>query len=321
MDINQALKKIQDDFGKGTIMRLGDKPAVDVGVISTQCPSLDTALGIGGIPKGRITEIFGPESAGKSTLCLHIIAEAQAQGGNVAYIDTEYAFDKDYAEKLGVDVENLLISQPDSAQQVFEIISTLLDTGQITAIVVDSVAAMVTEQELAGEFGDSLPGIMARLMSQACRMLVGKVSKTNTAVIFVNQIREKIGITYGSNETTPGGRALKFYSSIRLDIRRIGQVKAGEEVIGNRTKVKTVKNKCAPPFKTAEFDIIFNQGISKESDLIEVAIEKGILVKKGAWISYGDVQVGQGKLNSVKFLKENQDICDEITQKCNTSNQ
>jgi recombination protein RecA len=315
MDITKYINDIRKEYGEGSIMRLGDSPAVKVDVIPTGCPSLDRAIGVGGIPKGKMTEIFGPESAGKSTLCLHVIAEAQKQGGLVAYIDTEYAFDREYADNLGVKTEDLFISQPDSAEDVFSIIEKLADSGAFSVIVVDSVAALKPQAEINGEFGDSIMGVMPKLMSQACRVLVGHVAKSNTALIFVNQLRQKLGVTYGSNETTPGGMALKYYTSLRLDIRRIGQIKAGETVVGNRTKVKIVKNKLAAPFKTVEFDIIFNEGISKESDLLDIAIEKGVIVQKGAWFSHNGTNIAQGRENARIFLK-NPEFYAEILQEC-----
>src|SRR5271165_3614379 len=304
-----TLGQIEKQFGKGSIVRLGSKEAVvQVAAISSGSISLDNALGVGGFPRGRIVEIFGPESSGKTTVALQVVAEAQKAGGMAAFIDVEHALDPIYARKLGVDVDNLLVSQPDYAEQALEITSALIISGSIDVLVVDSVAALVPKAELDGEMGDSHMGVQARLMSQAMRKLTGSVSKSNTCLIFINQIREKIGVMFGNPETTSGGRALKFYSSVRADIRRIAAIKEGDIVTGNRTKVKIVKNKVAAPFREAEFDIIYGEGISKEGDLIDLGVDKGLLEKSGTWISYGGERLGQGRENARVFLKENKDI-------------
>jgi recombination protein RecA len=293
-------------------MRLGDKEAISIPTISTGALSIDAALGIGGVPRGRVVEIFGPESSGKTTLALHVIAEAQKQGGMAAFIDAEHALDADYARKLGVVIDNLLVSQPDSGEQALEIAEMLIRSGAIDVIVIDSVAALVPKAELEGEMGDSFMGLQARLMSQAMRKLTGIVSRSNTCLVFINQIREKIGVMFGSNETTTGGRALKFYSSVRMDIRRELSIKDGDQTVGNRTKVKVVKNKLAPPFRIAEFDIIYGEGISKEGDLIDLGTLNNVIEKSGAWFSYKDTRLGQGRENVKRFLKDNQDIAREI---------
>ena len=308
-----TLGQIEKQFGKGSIVRLGSKEAiVPVSVISTGSISLDYALGVGGFPRGRIIEIFGPESSGKTTVALQVIAEAQKAGGMAAFIDVEHALDPIYARKLGVDVDNLLVSQPDYAEQALEITSALIASGSIDVLVVDSVAALVPKAELDGEMGDSHMGVQARLMSQAMRKLTGIVSKSNTCLIFINQIREKIGVMFGNPETTTGGRALKFYSSVRADIRRIAAIKDGEIVIGNRTKVKIVKNKVASPFREAEFDIIYGEGISREGDLIDLGVAQNIVEKSGSWYSYKGERIGQGRENARQFLKDNPDIRQQI---------
>ena len=314
--INMALLQIEKLFGKGSIMWLGSRGAViDVPAISSGSLSLDAALGIGGIPRGRVTEIYGPDASGKTTLVLHIIAEAQKAGGVAAFIDAEHALDPHYAEKLGVDIENLLVSQPDNGEQALEIAEVLVRSGALSAIVIDSVAALVPRAELEGEMGDAHMGLQARLMSQALRKLAGLVSKSNTSLIFTNQIREKIGIFFGNPETTTGGRALKFYSSVRMDIRRIGTIKEGEEIIGSRTKVRVVKNKVAVPFKEAEFDILYGEGISKEGDLLDLGVQREILTKTGAWYSFGEERIGQGRQNARIFLKDNPEIRETIERK------
>src|SRR6266436_4383609 len=307
--LETTLGQIEKQFGKGSILRLGSKDAiVPVAVISTGSISLDAAMGIGGFPRGRISEIFGPESSGKTTIALQVIAEAQKKGGMAAFIDVEHALDPAYARKLGVDVDNLLVSQPDYGEQALEITNALIGSGSIDVLVVDSVAALVPKAELDGEMGDSFMGVHARLMSQAMRKLTGIVSKSNTCLIFINQIREKIGVMFGNPETTTGGRALKFYSSVRADIRRIAAIKEGEVVIGNRTKIKIVKNKMAPPFREAEFDIIYGEGISKEGDLIDLGAAQNLIEKSGAWYSYKSERIGQGRENAKQFLKDNPDV-------------
>jgi len=312
-----AINQIERQHGKGAIMRLGlDRARVKTPAISTGALNLDHATGIGGIPRSRVTEIFGPESSGKTTLTLHVIANAQKNGGVAAFIDAEHALDVQYAEKLGVDVENLLVSQPDTGEQALEIAEVLVRSGALDVIVIDSVAALVPRAEIEGEMGDSHVGLQARLMSQALRKLTGAIGRSNTSVIFTNQIREKIGVMFGNPETTTGGRALKFYSSIRLDIRRIASIKEGTEQVGNRTRVKVVKNKCAPPFRMAEFDIMFSEGISRTGILVDLGEEHGIVQRSGAWYSYGDdVRLGHGRENSKVFLRENPDVADEIEQK------
>jgi len=310
--VEAALSNIEKKFGKGSIMRLGEREVSDVPAISTTSLSLDIAVGVGGVPRGRIIEIFGPESSGKTTLALHIVAEAQKAGGVAAYIDAEHAMDADYSGKLGVDVDQLLISQPDSGEQALEIAEALVRSNGVDVIVIDSVAALVPRAELDGEMGDSLPGLQARLMSQALRKLTAIVSQSNTCFIFINQIREKIGVMFGSPETTSGGRALKFYSSLRLDIRRIGALKDGDRVVGNRTKVKVVKNKVAPPFRECEFDIMYGEGISREGDVLDLGAVQRVVEKSGAWFSYKGDRLGQGRENAKQSLKENPELMRKI---------
>ena len=311
--IDLALSQIEKQFGKGSIMRLGTKEAiVPIAVIPTGAISFDAALGVGGVPRGRVVEIFGPESSGKTTIALQVIAEAQKTGGMAAFIDAEHALDPGYAKKLGVDVDNMLVSQPDYGEQALEITEALVRSGAIDVLVVDSVAALVPKAELDGEMGDSHVGLQARLMSQALRKLTGTVSKSRTCLIFINQIREKIGVMFGNPETTTGGRALKFYSSVRIDIRRIAAIKDGDSVIGSRTKVKVVKNKTAAPFREAEFDILYGEGISREGDLIDLAVEHNIIEKSGSWFSYKSERIGQGRENARQFLKDNRDIYAKI---------
>jgi recombination protein RecA len=306
--VEVAVAQIERNFGKGSIMRLGDRAKIKVDIIPTGSVSLDAALGVGGIPRGRITEIFGPESSGKTTLALHVIAEAQRLGGLAAFVDAEHALDPTYAKKLGVDTVNLLVSQPDHGEQALEIVETLVRSGALDIVVIDSVAALVPKAEIEGEMGDQHMGLQARLMSQALRKLTGTVSKSNTSVIFINQVREKIGVMFGSPETTTGGRALKFYTSVRLDIRRIATIKEGEDATGNRTKVKVVKNKMAPPFREAEFDIMFSEGISREGDVLDQAVENRTVQKSGTWFSFGETRLGQGRENVKRFLKENPEM-------------
>ncbi|HEY3078958.1 MAG TPA: recombinase RecA [Chloroflexota bacterium] len=310
--LEMALGQIDKQYGKGSIMRLGESTRMAVEVIPTGSIALDLALGVGGIPRGRVAEIYGPESSGKTTLVQHIIAEAQRMGGIAAFIDAEHALDPEYAQKCGVDVDNLYVSQPDTGEQALEIAEALVRSGAIDVVAIDSVAALVPRAEIEGEMGDSHVGLQARLMSQALRKLTGAINRSKTSVLFTNQLREKIGVMFGNPETTPGGRALKFYSSIRLDIRRIETIKQGQDAIGIRAKVKVVKNKVAPPFRTAEFDILYNEGISKEGGLLDVGIEMGILRKSGAFISYGDTRVGQGRENAREFLRTNPEMREEI---------
>ncbi len=310
--IEAALANIEKRFGKGSIMRLGEREVSDIPAISTTSLSLDAAVGIGGVPRGRIIEIYGPESSGKTTLALHIVAEAQKAGGVAAYIDAEHAMDAEYAGKLGVDIDQLLISQPDSGEQALEIAEALVRSNGVDVIVVDSVAALVPRAELDGEMGDSLPGLQARLMSQALRKLTAIVSQSNTCFIFINQIREKIGVMFGNPETTTGGRALKFYASMRLDIRRIGAIKDAERVVGNRTRVKVAKNKVAPPFRECEFDIMYGEGISREGDVLDLAVAQRVVDKSGAWFSYKGDRLGQGRENSKQALKENPELLKRI---------
>ncbi|HWX43326.1 MAG TPA: recombinase RecA [Blastocatellia bacterium] len=313
--IEIAISQIEKQFGKGSIMRLGERPMGDVPAVSTSCLSLDAAIGIGGVPRGRVVEIYGPESGGKTTLALHIVAEAQKAGGVAAYIDAEHALDASYAEKLGVKVNDLFISQPDSGEQGLEIAEALVRSGGVDVLVIDSVAALVPKAELDGEMGDSLPGLQARLMSQALRKLTAVVARSKTCLIFINQIREKIGVMFGNPETTTGGRALKFYSSVRLEIRRISSIKDGDTVAGNRTKVKVVKNKVAPPFKEAEFDIMYGEGISKEGDLLDLAVEKRIVEKSGAWFSFQGERLGQGRENVKNRFKSDSALSASVEER------
>ena len=316
----EALAKIEKDFGKGAIMRLGETKAMDIESISTGSLTLDMALGIGGVPRGRITEIYGPESSGKTTVALHVIAETQKLGGDVAFIDVEHALDPVYASQLGVDIDNMLVSQPDSGEQALEIAEVLARSGAVDCIVIDSVAAMVTKAEIDGEMGDTHVGQLARLMSQAMRKLTSVIAKSNTTAIFINQVREKIGVMYGNPETTPGGRALKFYASVRIEVRRGEQIKDGSEVIGNRTKCKVVKNKVAPPFKECEFDIMYGKGISRVGEILDIAVELNIVKKGGAWFSYNDMKLGQGRDNAKNYLLEHPDIMKEIEDKIKEAN-
>ncbi len=313
--LDAALAQIERAFGKGSIMKLGQREALEIEAISTGSLGLDIALGIGGLPKGRIVEIYGPESSGKTTLALHVVAEAQKKAGACAFIDAEHALDPAYAKKLGVDIDNLLISQPDAGEQALEIADTLVRSGAIDVLVIDSVAALVPKAELEGEMGDSLPGLQARLMSQALRKLTASISKSNTLVIFINQIRMKIGVMFGSPETTTGGNALKFYASVRLDIRRIGALKDKDEVIGNHTRVKVVKNKVAPPFKVVEFDIMYGEGVSKTGELIDLGEKAGVVEKSGSWFSYDGQRIGQGRENAKNFLREHPEIAQTIENK------
>ncbi len=311
--LDAALASIEKQFGKGALMKLGEKGAQnDIQVISTGCLDLDIALGVGGIPRGRVIEVFGPESSGKTTVALHVIAEAQKAGGTAAFIDAEHALDPAYAQKLGVNIDELYVSQPDTGEQALEICEALVRSGAIDIVVVDSVAALVPKAEIDGEMGDSFVGLQARLMSQALRKLTGVINKTNATCIFINQLREKVGVMYGSPETTPGGRALKFYATVRLDIRRGEQLKNGAEVLGNRTKAKVVKNKVAPPFRVAEFDILYGQGISREGSLLDLAVARDIIHKSGAWFSYNDQRIGQGRENARTYLRDNPEIAQAI---------
>ena len=314
-----AISQIEKQLGKGAIMRMGaDTPRVKIGAISTGAINLDAATGIGGVPRGRITEVYGPESSGKTTLCLHVVANVQKAGGVAAYVDAEHALDIEYAKKLGVNVEDLLVSQPDTGEQALEIVDILVRSGAVDLVVVDSVAALVPKAEIEGEMGDAIVGVQARLMSQALRKLAGAINRSNTAVVFINQLREKIGVMFGNPETTTGGKALKFYASLRLDIRRIGPVKERELIIGSRVRVKVVKNKVAPPFKQAEFDVLFDEGISHTSLLVDLASEANIIQKSGAWYSYGDQRIGQGRENAKMFLKDNPVVMLEIEDKVKT---
>ncbi len=313
--LDAALGQIEKQFGKGSVMRMGENLNMNIEAISTGAMSLDLALGVGGLPRGRIVELFGPESSGKSTLALHVVAEAQRNGGVCAYIDAEHALDPVYAKAIGVDIDELLISQPDTGEQALEIADLLIRSGAIDVIVIDSVAALTPRAEIEGEMGDSHVGLQARLMSQALRKLTGTLSKSRTIALFINQLREKIGVMYGSPEVTPGGRALKFYSSIRLDIRRVESIKDGAEIVGNRTRVKVVKNKCASPFRQAEFDIMYGQGISREGSILDVAVDLGIVKKSGAWYTYEGEQLGQGRENSKQFLRDSPELVVEIDER------
>ena len=318
--LDTALAQIERSFGKGSIMQLGqDNPVMDIEAVSTGSIGLDVALGIGGLPKGRIIEVYGPESSGKTTLALHVIAQEQKNGGICAFVDAEHALDPSYAKKLGVNLDDLLISQPDAGEQALEITETLVRSGAVSVVVVDSVAALTPRSELEGDMGDAQVGAQARLMSQAMRKLTGSISRSNCMVIFINQIRMKIGVMFGSPETTTGGNALKFYSSVRLDIRRIGALKDRDEIVGNSTRVKVVKNKVAPPFKQVEFDIMYGEGISKTGEIIDLGVKEGIIEKSGAWFSYGDERIGQGRENAKMYLKENENICNEIEEKIRRS--
>ena len=313
--IELALSQVEKQFGKGSIMKLGDATKMNVEAVSTGSIELDIALGIGGVPRGRIVEIFGPESSGKTTVALHVIAEAQKNGGEAAFIDAEHALDPLYAKNLGVDIENLIVSQPDTGEQGLEIAETLVRSGAIDVVVVDSVAALVPKAEIDGEMGDAHVGLQARLMSQALRKLAGAISKSKTTVIFINQLREKVGVMFGNPETTPGGRALKFYASVRLEVRKIENIKLGNDLTGSRTRVKVVKNKVAPPFKQAEFDIMYGQGISKEGSILDAAVNNDLILKSGAWFSYGDTRIGQGRENAKQYLKDNPDLANELDKK------
>ena len=311
-----ALAQIEKQFGKGAIMKLGDNSAnLNISAIPTGCIDLDIALGVGGIPRGRIIEIFGPESSGKTTIALHVVAQAQKMGGTAAFIDAEHALDPVYAESLGVNVDDLYVSQPDTGEQALEICESLVRSGAIDGVVVDSVAALVPKAEIEGDMGDSHVGLQARLMSQALRKLTGAINKSNCVVIFINQLREKVGVMFGNPETTPGGKALKFYASVRLDVRRIETLKVGGEAVGSRTKVKVVKNKVAPPFRTAEFDMLYGEGISREGSIIDQAVTRKIMTKSGAWFNYGEMRIAQGRDNARQFLKDNPELCDEIEAK------
>ena len=313
--LEAALSQIEKQFGKGSVMKLGENAQMNIDVIPTGALSLDIALGIGGVPRGRIIEVFGPESSGKTTVALHMIAEAQKMGGEAAFIDAEHALDPVYAKNLGVDIDNLIVSQPDTGEQALEIAEALVRSGAIDILVVDSVAALVPKAEIDGDMGDSHVGLQARLMSQALRKLAGVLNKSNTVAIFINQLREKVGIMFGNPEVTPGGRALKFYSSVRLDVRRVESLKTNNEVVGNRTKVKIVKNKVAPPFREAEFDIVYGEGISKEGNVLDIGVNLDIVEKAGAWFSYNGTRIGQGRENVKQYLKDNPQICNEIESK------
>lgn len=313
--IEGAMAQIEKQFGKGSIMKLGENHGANVEAVSTGCLDLDIALGIGGVPRGRIIEVYGPESSGKTTVALHIVAEAQKQGGAAAYIDAEHALDPSYAKKLGVDIDNLIVSQPDTGEQGLEIAEALVRSGAIEVLVIDSVAALVPRAEIEGEMGDSHVGLQARLMSQALRKLAGTINQTKCVAVFINQLREKVGIMFGNPETTPGGRALKFYASVRMDVRRVDSIKQGDNIMGNRTRVKIMKNKVAPPFRQAEFDIMYNEGISKTGNIVDVGVKEEIIQKSGAWFSYGDIRLGQGRENAKQYLKENPEIALEVENK------
>lgn len=313
--IEMAMTQVEKQFGKGSIMKLGEHTSSNIEAISTGCLDLDIALGIGGVPRGRIIEVYGPESSGKTTVALHIVAEAQKNGGAAAYIDAEHALDPAYATRLGVDIDNLVVSQPDTGEQALEITEALVRSGAIDVLVIDSVAALVPRAEIEGEMGDSHVGLQARLMSQALRKLTGTINKSNCVTVFINQLREKVGVMFGNPETTPGGRALKFYSSVRMDVRRIDSIKQGDSINGNRTRVKIMKNKVAPPFKQAEFDIMYNEGISKAGNIVDVGVKEEIIQKSGAWFSYGDIRLGQGRENAKQYLKDNLEVSLEIENK------
>jgi len=318
--LEMALGQIEKQFGKGSIMKLGQSAArLNIETISTGCLAIDQALGIGGVPRGRVIEIYGPESSGKTTVALHVLAEAQRKGGTAAFIDAEHALDPTYARNLGVDIDNLLVSQPDTGEQALEIAEALVRSGAVDVVVVDSVAALVPRAEIEGEMGDAHVGLQARLMSQALRKLAGAISRSHTIAIFINQIREKVGVMFGNPETTSGGRALKFYASVRMDVRRIETLKQGQEMIGNRTRVKIVKNKVAPPFRQAEFDIIYGEGISNEGCILDLGVDYGIVQKSGAWFSYGDERLGQGRENARKYLKDNVEVSQEIEKQVRTT--
>ena len=312
--LDTAIRQIEKNFGKGAVMRLGDRPDLQVDAIPTGSLALDAALGIGGVPKGRIIEIYGPESSGKTTLALHIVAQAQKRGGEVAFVDAEHALDPDYAARIGVDIDSMLVSQPDTGEQALEITDALVRSGAVDVVVVDSVAALTPRAEIEGEMGDTFVGLQARLMSQALRKLAGNISKTNCVVIFINQLRMKIGVMYGNPETTTGGNALKFYSSVRLDVRKIEAIKSGTEIVGNRTRVKVIKNKCAPPFREAVFDIMYGEGISKWGELVDLAVQLELINKSGSWFSIGDERIGQGRDNAKLYLQEHPDVADRIEQ-------
>lgn len=313
--IEMAFSQVEKQFGKGSIMKLGEATKMSIESVSTGSIELDIALGIGGVPRGRIVEIFGPESSGKTTVALHIIAEAQRNDGEVAFIDAEHALDPNYAKNLGVNIDNLIVSQPDTGEQALEIAETLVRSGAIDVVVVDSVAALVPKAEIDGEMGDAHVGLQARLMSQALRKLAGAINKSRTTVIFINQLREKVGVMFGNPETTPGGRALKFYASVRLEVRKIENIKQGNDMTGSRTRVKVVKNKVAPPFKQAEFDIMYGEGISKEGSILDAAVNNDLIIKSGSWYSYGDARIGQGRENARQYLKENSELAAELDKK------